>query len=321
MVFKNFANFLELLVNFGEYFCHLCNGHRGAHACNDVLALSVGKEFAHKSLFTGSGITRKRNARAAVVAHITKRHHLNVYCGTPAVRDIVVHTVDICAGVVPRTEYGFYSLEKLNLGVVGEIGTKLLFVFCFKLMSNRLQIVGVKLYVLSYALSFLKLVDKFFKVFFAYFHNDVGEHLDKSSVAVPSPTGVARFSGNSVYYLFVQAEVEDSIHHTGHRSPSARTNGNEQRIFLVAELLSADFFHLVDVIHNFCLNAVVDFFAVLVVLGASLGRDSKSLRHGKTDMGHFRKVSAFTAQKLTHSSVALRKEIAIFFCHLYFLQK
>ena len=41
MVFENLANFLELLVHFGEYFRHLRDGHRGTHAGNNVLALSV----------------------------------------------------------------------------------------------------------------------------------------------------------------------------------------------------------------------------------------------------------------------------------------
>ena len=36
-----------------------------------------------------------------------------------------------------------------------------------------------------------KFVDKSLKVFFADFHNDVGEHLDKTSVTVPSPSCVA----------------------------------------------------------------------------------------------------------------------------------
>ena len=119
----------------------------------------------------------------------------------------MVHTVDVCAGVVPRTENGFNRLEELLLGVVGEVLAELVFILCLELVSKRFQIVRAKLHVKGYALFFLHFVDKLFEIFFADLHNYVGEHLDKSSVAVPCPTGVARFCGDGVYYVFVKSEV------------------------------------------------------------------------------------------------------------------
>ena len=67
-----------------------------------------------------------------------------------------------------------------------------------------------------YALFFFHLVDELFKVLFADLHNNVGVHLNESSVAVPSPSGVTGFLGNNLNNLFVKAEVKDGIHHTGH---------------------------------------------------------------------------------------------------------
>ncbi len=203
VVFERCANLLELRVSFGEHVLHLLDGHRGANARNYVFALSVYKEFAHKPLFAGSGITRERNARTRSVAKVAERHHLNVYRSTPAVRDIVVHTVDVSAGVVPGTENGFNCFEKLFFGVVGEVFTKLFLIFCLELVSKLLQIVRSKVHVVFDALLFLHFVDELFEVLLAHFHNDVGEHLNKSSVAVPSPTGVARFSGDGVYNVLV----------------------------------------------------------------------------------------------------------------------
>jgi len=37
---------------------------------------------SHKPFFAGSGVTRERNAGAAIVAHVAERHHLNVYGST-----------------------------------------------------------------------------------------------------------------------------------------------------------------------------------------------------------------------------------------------
>ena len=83
VIFKCFADVLKLLERFGELLFHLCNLHRRTNAGNDVLALSVCKEFAEKTLCAGSGVTRECNACTAVVAHVAERHHLNVYGCTP----------------------------------------------------------------------------------------------------------------------------------------------------------------------------------------------------------------------------------------------
>ena len=315
MIFKNLADFLELFVNLGEHVLHLRNGHRGAHARDDVLALCVGEEFAHQSLFARGGVTRERDARAAVVAHVTERHHLHVDSGTPAVGNVVVHTIDVGAGVVPGTEHRFDRGEKLFLRIVGEILADLGLIFRFELVGQRLEIVRVQLDVLRNALLFLHLVDEFFKILLADFHDDVGEHLNESSVAVPSPTGIPGLFGNRVDHVFVQTEVEDGVHHAGHGSSRAGTDGNEQRVDFVPELLAADLFHLVDVFHDLRLNFRVDLSAVFIILRASLRGNGEPLRNGKTDVGHFRKVRALAAQQLAHLRITLGKEVAILFCH------
>ena len=104
VVLEGIADSEELLVNLGENFLHLLDRHRSTNACNDVLALCVHKELAHEALLAGCGVTGERNACTGGVAHVSERHHLYVDCGTPGVRDIVVHTVDVRTGVVPRTE-------------------------------------------------------------------------------------------------------------------------------------------------------------------------------------------------------------------------
>ena len=54
-----------------------------------------------------------------------------------------------------------------------------------------MMVICVKIYVLFYAFLLFHLVDQLFEVFFTNFHNYVREHLNESSVAVPSPTWVA----------------------------------------------------------------------------------------------------------------------------------
>lgn len=317
VVFEDLADFLELLVDLGEHACHLCDGHGRAHAGDDVLALCVGEELAHEALFARGGVTRERDARAAVVAHVAERHHLHVDRGTPAVRDVVIHTIDVCAGVVPRTEDCLDRLEELLLGIGGEVLAELLFVLGLELVGKLLEIVRGQLDVLRDALLFLHLVDELFEILLADFHDDVGEHLNESSVAVICPTGIAGLLGKRLHHFLVEAKVEDRVHHAGHGSARTRTHGDEQGIFLVAELLATDLFHLVDVLHDLCLDLGVDLTAVLIVLRAGFRRDREALRDGKSDVRHLREVGALAAEQLAHFCIPFGKKVAIFFCHEY----
>ena len=207
MVFESFADVEELIVNVGKNFRHFGNRHRRSYARDDVFALRVHKEFAHKPLFAGGGVTRERDARAAIVAHIAERHHLNVDRSTPTVRDIVIHSVNIRPGVVPRTENRSDCFEELFFGVGREVFAERLFVFGFELFGEFFQVVRGKIHVEFNAFLFFHRVDKAFEFFFGNFHNDVREHLYKSAVAVPRPAGVARLCGKHFDDFFVEPEI------------------------------------------------------------------------------------------------------------------
>ena len=315
VIFKDLADFLELLVHFGEDFRHLGDGHRRTDARDDVFALRVGEELAHEPLLARCGVTREGNARAAVVAHVAERHHLHVDRGTPAVRDVVVHTVDVRAGVVPRTEDRLDRLEELLLGIGGEVLAELLFILCLELVCKLFQVVRRQLDVLRDALLFLHLVDELLEILLADFHNDVGEHLDESSVTVVSPAGVARLLRKRLDDFLVETEVKDGIHHAGHGSARTRTDGDEKGIFQIAELPAADLFHLLDVLHDLSLDPGVDLTAVFIVLRAGFRGDREALRNGKTDVRHLSEIRALAAKELSHFRVAFGKKVTILLCH------
>ena len=185
-------------------------------------------------------------------------------------------------------------------------------------MCKFFKVVGAEFNVKRNALCSLHLVDEFFKIFLADFHNNVGVHLNKSSVTVPSPSGVIGFFRYNINNLLVKTEVKDGVHHTGHGCSCAGTNGNEKRVFKVAEFFAGDVFHLCDVFHDLSLNFGVDYLAVFIILRASLCGNGKALGNGKSEVGHLRKVCAFTAEKLSHSSVTFGKKINVFFTHLVY---
>ena len=137
---------------------------------------------------------------------------------------------------------------------------------------------------------------------------DPPEHLDEAAVGVVDEAlklGVGVAGDEARGHFVVETEVEDGVHHARHGSARTRTDGDEQGVFLVAELFAADLFHLVDVLHDLCLDLGVDLATVLVILRAGLGGDGEALRNGKTDVGHFREVRALTAEQLAHLRVAL----------------
>ena len=233
----------------------------------------------------------------------------------------MVHTIDVRARVVPRTEDRFDSLEKLFLRIGREGFADLCLILCFEFACEFFEVVCGEFDVVGDAFSFFEFVDESLKVFLADFHNDVGEHLDETSVAVPSPSGVAGFLCQDFHNVVVETEVEDCVHHTGHRRSCARANGNEKRIFFITEFHTRLIFEFGDVFHNFRFDVVVDLSAVLIVLSASLGSDGETERNRKTDVGHFCEVCAFAAEKFTHFCIAFGKLINVFFAHLEFLLK
>ena len=309
------ADFLELLEGLGELLSHLGDGHGGTDAGHHVLALGVGQKLAEQGLLASGGVTGKGHAGAAVVAHVAEGHHLDVDSGAPGIGDLVHHTVDVGAGVVPRTEHGLHGAHQLLLGVGGEVGADLLFVLGLELLRQLLQVVGSQLRILGDAAALFHLVNELFKILLAHFHDHVGVHLDESPVAVVGPAGVAGLLRHDLHDFLVQAQVQDGVHHAGHGGPGAGTHGDQQGIFGIAELLAGDLLHLAYILHDLGLDLVVDLTAVLIVLGAGFRADGEALGHGQTELGHFRQVRAFAAKKLTHGPVAFAEQIDILVAH------
>ena len=135
-------------------------------------------------------ITGKRNTCTGSLTHITKGHHLYINRSTPRIRNIVVAAIYVGTRVVPRTEYCLDRFHQLYFRIGREIFPDLFFVLGFKLIGQLFQIISRQFYVLDHAFFFFHLINQFFEIFLSDFHNHVGEHLDKSAVAIPCPTGI-----------------------------------------------------------------------------------------------------------------------------------
>ena len=311
VVLQNPANLLELVECLGELVRHLRDGHGGTDTGHHVLALGVGQELAHQLLLAGGGVTGKGNAGAAVVTHVAESHGLHIDSGAPGIGNVVVPAVNIGAGVVPGTEHGLDGAHELLLGVGGEFGADLGLVLGLELVGQLLQILGGQIHVQLDALGFLHLVDERLEILLADFHNHIGVHLDKPAVAVVGPAGIAGFLSKNLHNILVQTQVQDGVHHAGHGGAGTGTDGDQQGVLLVTELLAGDGFQLFNIFHDLSLDLGIDLTAVLVVLGTCFRGNREALRNRQADVGHFRQVGTLAAQKLPHITVALGKQVNI----------
>ena len=267
--FQSFANFFELFECFRELLFHLGNMHRCTNTGNYVFTLCICQEFAEQTVVTCCRVTCECYTGTTVITHVTECHHLYVNCCSPGIRNIVITTIYVSTWVIPRTEYSFDSAHQLFLRICREFSSDFFFVFSFELISQLFQIFCCQFNVLFYASVSFHFVDQLFEVFFSYFHNYVRVHLDKSSVAIPCPTRISGMSCQNFYYFFIQTQVQDSIHHTRHGCSCTRTNGNQKRIFFVAEFLSGDLFHFCDGFHDLSHDLIINFSSVFIVLSTS----------------------------------------------------
>ncbi len=133
----------------------------------------------------------------------------------------------------------------------------------------------------------------------------VAVHLHEAAVGIPCETRIARPFGHGLDRLVVHAEVQNRVHHTGHRSASTRTHRNEQRQLLVAELHAGQPLNILHRALDLGPQQLDDgFLAVRIELGANLRRNGKTRGHGDADEVHLREVGALTAQQLTHFTVS-----------------
>ena len=313
VVFQAGCDLNELIVNLRHFLVQLADRGRSTDAGNDIFALSIDQVLAHQLLFAGSGVTGESNTGAGTHAGVTESHLLNVDSSAPLVGDFVHLAVNVGARVIPRTEDGLDSADQLFFRILRELFALLLQVDGLELLDEFLQVLSVQLDILLNALALLHSVDTLFKEALAQLHDDVRVHLDEAAVAVICKTGVRSLLCQTFNSLVVQAQVQDGIHHAGHRLTCTGTNGNQQRVLDIAELLASLLFQDSHVLEDVSLDLIVDLTVVSIVLGAGFGGDGEALRNRHAGMGHFCQTSALAAQNVLHGRLVAAKCVMALF--------
>ena len=131
----------------------------------------------------------------------------------------------------------------------------------------------------------------------------LAEHLDEPAVGVEGEPLVARLRRQAAHRLVVETDVEDRLHHSGHRELGARAHRHQQRVVGLAQLLAHGVLQGSEVLRYLCVQ-LPRLASALQVRLARLGRDREARRHRQPQIRHLREVRALTPQQVLHVLVA-----------------
>ena len=165
---------------------------------------------------------------------------LHVDRGAQVVRDVVELAVGDGARVHPGLEDGVAGADQLRAGVLGERVVRVLLHHDLVARDHLVEGLRVELDVGLRLVLLLDGGELVLELVLVDAEHDVAVHLDEAAVAVPGEAGVAGLGLDAADRLVVHAQVEDGVHHAGHRELRAAADGDEQRVRGVAELLALE---------------------------------------------------------------------------------
>ena len=183
-------------------------------------------------------VAREADPRAGGVALVAEHHLDDVHGGAEVVRDVVRAPVDTRARRLPRVEDGAGRASKLLARVGGERrrrprarrapGTS---------RSGRAGRRPSARRRVATPRASLSACSSPSKTCPSIAVDDLAVHLDQAAVRVEREPWVAGRGREPLDRDVVQAEVEDRVHHPGHRDRGAGADGDEQRVGRVPEAL------------------------------------------------------------------------------------
>ena len=292
----------QLVVRLGHQLLHVVQVARVADAGHHVLALRVDEEVAGGRRLAGDLVARERDAAARAVALVAEHHLLNVDRRAPFVRDAVDAAVADRPFAEPRVEDRADRLGQLLLRLLGELLAGLVGEHLLEALGQRLQRVHVQLDVMLDPRLRLGRLDQVLVALTGDAAADVAEHLDEAPVGVPGEALVVGPTREPLDRLVVQPEVEDGVHHPGHRLARAAADRDEQRVVGVAQLLVGLFLEAFQRLGHLILHPLREGAVGLHVGHARLGGDREAGGHalGTEHARHLSDVRALAAQQLAH---------------------
>ena len=213
------AQLEKLSVEAGHLLRHRRDRLRCADARDYVLALGVHEVLAVHDVLAGGRIAGEANTGGRVVAHVAKDHRADVDRRSVGHRRRDPELSPIIDGTlaIPRLEHRLDREFELLVGIGDKIPAGVLSVDSEECVGEFLERVGGQLNVVHDAMLVLDRRHRRVEGFVGNAHRDLAEQLDEAPVCVPGEALIASPGGEALQRCRVEAEVEDSVHHSGHR--------------------------------------------------------------------------------------------------------
>jgi len=305
MAFKPSHGVEQLVVGLGQHLFHLGKMPRGADTRDDILALRVGQELAVDPLLAGGWVASEADAGSRGLATVAEDHLHDVDGGAQVTGDVVGLAVDLRAGVAPAAEDRVDRTVELLDRVGGPSAAQCLVRDLLELGDEFLEVLGGEVGIALDTLLSLLGRQRIFVQMTRNTLDDLAVHLNEAAVAVPGEALVVGLGGNGRDGVVADAQVEDGVHHAGHRHHGARADRNQQRIVLATERAPGALLETLEPLGDLLAQAVGPLAVVVHRLHASRSRDGEAVGHGNAQPHHLRDAGAFTTEDGLHRRVAL----------------
>ena len=136
-----------------------------------------------------------------------------------------------------------------------------------------------------------------FEFFVRDIEHDLSKQRSEASIGIERESQIAGLLCQTLHGIFVQAEVQHSVHHARHRKRRARSHRDEQRILCAAERLADFLFDFGKGRDDLFPHAFRELFVVCIKGVAGFSRDDETWRHRQPGLGHLAETCAFAAEQ------------------------
>ena len=287
---------------------------RGADARDHVLTLGVDQPLTIELIVTGSRVARESDTRSGGLAHVAEYHRLDIDGGAPIIGDLLDAAVRDGTLAVPRLEHATDRAPKLSLSRIRELHTQHFLDLGFELLTEGLELLSRNLGIRLVSLGFLELTHHAVKLLtdtlavlrldtLGLLHHDVGIHHDQTAISVIDKARVAGLLDHTGQRRRAKADVEDGIHHTGHRTAGTGAAAHQEGILGITEFLAHQGLGGFQRGSDFLLQAGGITATKGIILCTALGRDGESSRDRESQFAHFCQVGTLATEQFAHRAV------------------
>ncbi|CAM5485056.1 hypothetical protein SPURM210S_06694 [Streptomyces purpurascens] len=235
---------------------------------------------------------------------VAEDHRLDVHRGAEVVWDVFAAAVDAGTFAVPGAEDRADGPVELFEGVLRELLSRLAADDALELLDDVGQFLRVQGVVVGHGQRGLMGSDDPFEQPGVHPHHAVAEHLEQAAVGVPGEPLPSGRLGKAGHGVVVETDVEDGVHHPGHRETRSGTNGHQQRIVGPPEIAPQGTLQVRQCMGH--LHAELRrFLTGLQIHPARLRGDGEAGRHRQFEPSHLGQAGTLATEQGSHLPAAL----------------